>query len=54
MYIYNFFQVEKNDVKLKIICKHCHDPIINWSEMKKKAAEAQIVINYIAKKRVRS
>lgn len=45
-------QVDKDDIKPKIICENCHTALSNWTEMKSKAAESQIVINYIAKKKV--
>ncbi|XP_050534809.1 zinc finger protein 91-like [Daktulosphaira vitifoliae] len=43
-------KVEKDDIKPKIICENCHKSLLSWVEMKKKATESQIVINYIAKK----
>ncbi|XP_050429546.1 zinc finger protein 888-like [Adelges cooleyi] len=43
-------RVEKDDIKPKIICENCHKSLLSWVEMKKKATESQIVINYIAKK----
>ncbi|XP_026805391.1 LOW QUALITY PROTEIN: zinc finger protein 184-like [Rhopalosiphum maidis] len=44
-------KVEKDDIKPKIICENCHKSLMSWIEMKKKAAESQIVINYIATKK---
>lgn len=35
----------------KIICETCHKSLLDYKELKKKAAESQIVINYIAKKK---
>jgi len=35
-----------------MICENCHKSLMSWIEMKKKAAESQIVINYIATKKV--
>ncbi|KAL5236960.1 hypothetical protein ACI65C_004370 [Semiaphis heraclei] len=43
--------VESNDVKPKIICEHCYESLLNFLELKKKAAESQIVINYLALKK---
>ncbi|XP_025195258.1 zinc finger protein 91-like [Melanaphis sacchari] len=44
-------KVEKDDIKPKMICENCHKSLMSWIEMKKKAAESQIVINYIATKK---
>ncbi|CAI6343588.1 unnamed protein product [Macrosiphum euphorbiae] len=44
-------EVEKDDIKPKMICEKCHRLIVDFIELKKKAAESQIVINYIAAKK---
>ncbi|KAL5242427.1 hypothetical protein ACI65C_009837 [Semiaphis heraclei] len=44
-------KVEKDDIKPKLICETCHSLLITFNEAKKKAAESQIVINYIATKK---
>lgn len=44
--------MEKDDIKPKMICETCHKLLMDFIEMKKKAAESQIVINYIATKKV--
>uniref|UniRef100_A0A2S2NNN6 Zinc finger protein n=1 Tax=Schizaphis graminum TaxID=13262 RepID=A0A2S2NNN6_SCHGA len=44
-------KVEAKDVKPKMVCDNCFKSIFNWYEMKKKAAESEIVINYIALKK---
>ncbi|XP_027845717.2 LOW QUALITY PROTEIN: zinc finger protein 271-like [Aphis gossypii] len=44
-------QIESNDNKPKIVCDNCYKAIFAWYEMKKKAKESEIVINYIATKR---
>ncbi|KAE9527904.1 hypothetical protein AGLY_012728 [Aphis glycines] len=44
-------QIEPNDDKPKIVCDNCYKSIFAWYEMKKKAKESEIVINYIATKR---
>ncbi|KAL5236849.1 hypothetical protein ACI65C_004259 [Semiaphis heraclei] len=43
--------VEYDDLKPKIICENCHKSLLAWMELKKKAAESEIVINYIASKK---
>ncbi|XP_001946201.2 zinc finger protein 33A [Acyrthosiphon pisum] len=44
-------KVEKDDIKPKMICEKCHSLLVDFIELKKKAAESQIVINYIATKK---
>ncbi|XP_026821150.1 zinc finger protein 84-like [Rhopalosiphum maidis] len=44
-------KVEANDVKPKMVCDNCFKSLFSWYEMKKKAAESEIVINYIALKK---
>ncbi|XP_022182112.1 zinc finger protein Xfin-like [Myzus persicae] len=44
-------KVEKDDIKPKMVCENCHTLLLSFIEMKKKAAESQIVINYIATKK---
>ncbi|KAF0726231.1 zinc finger protein 271-like [Aphis craccivora] len=45
-------KIESNDIKPKIVCENCYKSLFSWFEMKKKAQESQIVINYIATKKV--
>lgn len=44
-------KIESNDIKPKIVCENCYKSLLSWYEMKKKAQESQIVINYIATKK---
>ncbi|XP_025196835.1 zinc finger protein 136-like [Melanaphis sacchari] len=44
-------KVGSNDVKPKMICNNCYKSLFAWYEMKKKASESDIVINYIASKK---
>lgn len=44
--------MESDDVKPKMICNYCAISLDSWETMKKKANESEIVINYIASKKV--
>lgn len=45
-------QIDKKDIKPKIICENCHRTLLSFKEMKKNALDSQVVINYIANKKV--
>jgi len=48
----HYTQVDKNDILPKIICQNCHRFLSIFARMEKNGNESQIVLNYIAKKRV--
>ncbi|XP_025196234.1 zinc finger protein 493-like [Melanaphis sacchari] len=44
-------EIGSNDVKPKIICNNCYKSLSSWDKMKRKAAESETIINYIAVKK---